>query len=295
MVRRGWPLAVGLLLSLLAGCATEQAVTSTSWLGRLQPFHGPTGSDVVQLEVAVIERPIDDTFLKSDLWLKIDEQAVTLERKAVLEENGFRVGQFSGITPSQLQRLLTSKKSCINPRRIILHAGKPAVVPVGPTAAVCRFEMPQSDTPKTVTLEQAEYLLSVVPTLTPDGKTRLQFTPEVRHGQKTLMARAIADTSSFLLGAERPLNSYPALTWDVTLNANEYVVVGAFSDRPESLGYQYFERRDEAVPVQRLLVIRTHRPAPGSGLDSVEENTASHTPPLALQAAWTSARGRAEP
>jgi hypothetical protein len=296
MLLRGWRLGPALLLVLLAGCAAGKAVTSTSWLDRLRPFRGPAGADVVRLDVAVIERPLDDAYLRQNLWLKIDEQCVSLERKAVLEENGFRVGQFSGITPAELQRLLTSEKSCINPRAILLHAGKPTTLPIGPAAAVCRFQLPQGEKPTPVVLEQAECLLNVVPTLTNDGKTRLQFTPEVRHGQKTLMAKAIADGTSLFLGAERPLNSYPALAWDVALNANEYVVVGACCDRPDSLGYQYFQRHDEPVPVQRLLVIRTHRTAPEPGTETaVDDSAATRTPPLALQAAWTNARGRGEP
>jgi hypothetical protein len=86
------------------------------------------------------------------------------------------------------------------------------------------------------------------------------------------------------------------LGWDVTVAPNEYVVLGARSDRPATLGHASFVRGGEAVPVQRLLVIRTTRPDKGLEPTATAEAPAelslrSKAPPLALQASWTVARG----
>jgi hypothetical protein len=80
----------------------------------------------------------------------------------------------------------------------------------------------------------------------------------------------------------------------VSLEPNEYVVVGARSDRPGTLGHQAFVRRDEATPVQRLLVIRTGRMAPSvtaALASSDEDEEAMPTPSLALQASCSAVRG----
>lgn len=297
-MRQRRALLLGLLTGLLVGCATSEPARSTSWLSRLRPFQGPVGADVIQMDVALLERPVQDPYINQELWTHGDEQAVALERLAKLEDNGLRVCQLSGITPARLQALLTSARSCANPHRLHLRAGKPVTLSLGPPAAQCGFQMHQDDQPIDIALEQAEYLVKIVPSLTSEGKTRLQFTPQIRHGEAVPEPVPAPDRSGFVLQFQRPIETFAALTWEVTLAPNEYVVVGGQADQPQTLGYQCFVRRDEPVPVQRLLVIRTSRQAPGvtpdaSFLSGEEEPSPSKTPALALQAAWTTARGSA--
>ncbi len=291
-------LILGLLTGLLVGCATGKPAFTTSWLDSWRPFHGPTGSDVVQMDVAFLERPVGDPIINKELWILADEQAIPLERKAELEENGFRVGQLGGIKPAALQNLLTSERSCINPRRLSLHAGNPTSLVLGAQIPLCRFQIKQVGQPTAVSLEQAECSLNVVPSLTNDGCVRLQFTPQVRHGETTHSPWAVDDRSGWILHNDKAAETYSALTWEITLSPNHYVIVGARAERPETLGYQCFLRRNEPVPVQRLLVIRAYRartePALDPSLESPEEDSSvNRTPPLALQATWTKARGSA--
>jgi len=163
---------------------------------------------------------------------------------------------------------------------------------------LCSFQVQREREWAEVSVEKAQCALSLVPTLTSDGRTRLQFTPQVHHGEKKLVPRAAEDGSGFVLQEEWPTDSYASLAWDVTLAPNQCLVVGARSDRPDTLGYRCFLRCDESVPVQRLLVIHSCRLKPASSLDAIaesrdEETPSSRTPPLALQAAWTKARGSA--
>src|SRR5262249_53098611 len=148
---------------------------------------GPTGSDVIQMDVALVERPIGDRYINQDFWDFADEQIVALERKAVLEDNGFRIGQVGGITPAELQALLTSERSCANPRRIQLHAGKETALLLGPALAHCQFQIDHDGRSAPVILEQAQCTLEVLPTLTREGRIQLQFTPQIHHGETTLM------------------------------------------------------------------------------------------------------------
>jgi hypothetical protein len=240
-------------------------------------------------------RPVGDPYINQELWAHADEQAVALDRKAVLEENGFRVCQVGGLAPAGLQMLLTSEKSCINPRCLYARAGNPVSVALGPTRTSFQFRVPDGP-PELLRREQAECLLEIVPRLTSDGRTRLHITPQIRHGSTDTSFVAAKDGSGWLMQTEKPTESFSSLSWDVTLAPNEYLVVGAREDRPDSLGCQCFIRRDETVPVQRLLVIRTCHVSgtrPDSLLDPFEE-TISHPLPLALQAARTTVRGTRE-
>jgi hypothetical protein len=291
-MRQGRVLFLGLLAGVLVGCATGKPMQSASWWERFRPFQGPAGADVILLDVALLERPVDDPYINQELWAAVDEQAVSLECKAVLEDSGFRVGQIGGLTPARLQKLLTSERSNLNPRQIRLHAGRATTLVLGPRAALCRFQVEQDGQPAPLALEQAQCTLNVVPTLTEDNCITLHFTPQVQHGEIKLSPRPTEDLSGFILQSERPTKSFPVFGWELTLAPNQYAIIGGRADRSETLGCQCFLRRDEAIPTQRLLVIRTARMTEGGIPDSsseamAEEASANQIPPLALQAAWT--------
>lgn len=287
-MRHRGTLLLGLWVTLLGGCVGGgQPLASTSWLPTGQPFRGPSGPDVVQMETALLEGPVGDSFFNQDLWTLTDDQVIDLDRKALLQANGLRVGQVGGLTPARLQALLTSDRSCINPRFIQMHAEHTTRLSVGPPLPVCRFQIRQDKPAAPERLEQAECTLVVVPSLMPGGQVRLRFTPEIPHG-RTLLLPQPADRAAWVLGKQQPTESFPNLSWDVTLVPNEYVIIGGRYDRPGSLGYQFFIRTGETPPRQRLLVIRTARPAAGLLPDpSISTETSdSRSPPLALQAAW---------
>jgi hypothetical protein len=281
----------GLLLALPLGCATEQAVRPGGF-DALRGGQPPLGPDAVLMDVAVIERPAGDRYLNGELWECADEHAVPLEQKTVLDDNGFRVGHVIGSTPGKLQALLTSERHCIYHRRQILPAGKSLTLLVGRTVPEARYQIGQEPE---VVLERAQACLVAVPTLTRDGHTRLQFTPQFRHGETLPEYEAASDLSGWVLSYGRRNKTYPALAWEVSLAPNEYVLIGAAADNPQAVGYQCFVQDDGEAATQRLLVIRTGRQAdlddepPAEGTDRLPADAAAA--PLALQATWVTARG----
>lgn len=284
-------LVFGLLAALVMGCATGERARPVAWLDRLRPFQGPTGPDVVQLDVALLECPLGDAYINDELWATADEQVLSPGRRGPLEDNGFRIGQVAGITPGPLQTLLTSERSCANPRRIQMRAGNASTVVLGPIVPRCQFALVRDGERAEVVLDQAQCVLSVAPSLTRDGKTRLQFTPQVHHGDTALAIRPAAEQGRWMIQGQRPTENYAELSWDVALAPNEYVVIGTHGDWPRTLGHQCFVRPGEARPVQRLLVIRTGRARPGLSAEP-EADDPSRPMPLALQAAtWSKARG----
>ena len=288
-MRRWQGVLLGLLTGLLAGCTGGETTHSTSWMGGMQPLQVPSGADIVQMHVALIERPVGDSYLNDRLWTLADEGAIPTDRKAALEDNGFRIGQVGGLPPPELLALLTSPRSCANPRLVRLHTGDGKDLLLGPELPACRFRLDQDGQTDEVALEQAQVLLTVVPALAPDGHIRLHFTPQIESGERKLVPCPAEDHSGMVLLPKRALNRYAGLGWDVTLAPNEYVVVGARFDRPGSLGYQAFVRPDESPPVQRLLVIRTSRTAPDAPDDAGDgfDETLRHAPPVAYQASFS--------
>jgi hypothetical protein len=290
-MRRWQGVLLGLLSGVLVGCTTVESVRSTSWLGRPRPLQVPSGADIVQLQVALLERRVGDQYLNERLWPLVDESAIPTDHKFALEQNGFRVGQVGGLPPPELLALLTSERSCIDPRLVRLHVGITKQLLLGPALPSCHFQIEQDGRQDDLALEQAQIMLEVVPSLAENGQIRLHFTPQVEHGERKLVPCAAEDRSGMVLRPERAMNRYSALGWDITLAPNEYVVIGARIERPQSLGYQGFIRADEAQPVQRLLVIRTSRTAPDAP-DDLDE-VLQRSPPVASQASWSAVRGSA--
>jgi hypothetical protein len=286
---------LGLLAGLLAGCTSGSAVKSTSWLDRFRKGTVLQGPDVVVLEVALIQRPVGDRYLNAELWETADEQVIALESRAQLEDNGFRIGQIGGIMPAGLQTLLTSERSCANPRRLQLHSGKTRQLVLGPEAPECRFELYGEGEAVPHYFERTQCSLEVVPTLSADGRTSLRFIPQVHHGETKLLPRPAPDRSDWMLTQDRPVERFPQLAWEVSLapGGNEFVLVGARFDRPETLGHRCFIRGDESSPVQRLLVIRASRSGAAVAGMPDDESPLPPNAPLASQAAYSAVRGAA--
>lgn len=281
--------AVGLVL--IAGALGGCAVTAPLSPGR-PVADARTGAetadapDVVFLDVALVERPTGDRFLNHELWESGDEQGVPLEAKPALEDNGLRVGQIGGLLPPRLQGLLGSKQSCPDPRRLRAVAEQPTPVLVSAGRPRCRFRFVQHDGERTVDVTRAFCFFEVTPTVEKDGRVRLRFAPRIRHGDPRLETHVVREADGSLRWAVEPREAVEDLTplaWDLTVTPEEYVLVGARLDCPDTLGPAYF--LPDGVPggVQKLLVLRATRLGGGTP----EDGKLEQTPPLALQASWT--------
>jgi hypothetical protein len=288
VMRHCQAVALALLAGPLAGCFPVAPQQSSSPYGP-PTFASPGGRDAVQLEVAVLERPVGDRFINRDLWELADEEA-NLDRKVALESNGFRVCQIGGTPPARLLALLRSERSCANPRRLSLAAGKATPVVLGPVWPRCDFELHRGALAVPVELSQAQCQLQVVPA-PEDGKVNLSFTPVVKHGETSMRPCAVAQADGsrrWELQTEQPCESYPWLNWELAVLPTEYVIVGTMLERPGTLGHRCFLETEGQSPVQRLLVLRAGR----SATEAWGEELQGRAPPLALQAG-SSARGTA--
>src|SRR5262245_37278699 len=188
-MRLGGAYIAGLLLVVSGGCKL------------LEPERSPPAppdaagtfalpKDYVQMDVALLERPIGEAYLSNDLWTNTDQTVVRLDCRAAVDDNGFRVGQIVGLPPEGLQALLRSRRSCLNPRRWLLPTGaaartqqpEPPRLLLGPPQAEGQFILKQQGRTTEVNLDNVEYELEVEPGLTSDGRISLRFTPRVQHG-----------------------------------------------------------------------------------------------------------------
>jgi hypothetical protein len=264
-MHRGGACLLVILCICQGGCLSGNPAKPSTLLRRLHLPGSGLGPDGALLDIALVERPLGDAFLNDELWASTDIHVVGLEKKGLLEDNGFCVGQVIGMNPARLQDLIESKRYCVTCRRQILPSGTPTVVPLGPTLAKCDFRVIAPDGPHDVGLDQGQCTLTIVPSLTNDGRTRLKFTPQVLYGCVVPSFQVAPECNGFQYQCARPNKTYDSLSWEITLAPNQYVVIGthfdenAPDDAPQSLGNQCFLVEKGHTFTQRLLVIRTTR------------------------------------
>jgi hypothetical protein len=269
------------------GCTTD-GPRSKNWFESLPAFRGPTGSDVVQLEWGLIERPVGDRYLNEDLWALANEQVIALERKDALESNGLRIAQIGGLLPSEFQDLVRSERSNPSPQRRTIRAGIPAVLTIGPVRTNCDWGFPPNSflaglVPKP--LRNAQFALVVTPSMEGENKVRLSLTPQIEHDEVRTSIIPAADGSGWSRVQKATTDKYSDLNCDVTLAPGEYLLVGCWFESKSTFGKECFVRIDEPRPVQRLLVIRATRLInQGIGSEIAEENVPPRTTAAIAQA-----------
>lgn len=289
MPRRCGLALLPLLLMLGTGCVLPERGPRTPWLSRLC---SPDDNHCAVLEVALIERPVGDTYLNRGIWEHADELVLDLDRRSTLDENGLRVGLLVGAPPEEFQELLLSKRSCSNPHALMIPPGRAVPIYLGGVREHTTFELVQGPQKLAVDFDQARFGLQVLPAAA-DGKTRLTFTPKVENGEPALPFVRAAGEGGWQLRVERPSKKYTELSWEVALAPGQYLIIGARADRLDTLGHRAFFPAEEGRPqVQRLLVLRGGR-APAPTIPGESGSTSYLTgpcPPLAVRATMPSSR-----
>ncbi len=91
--------------------------------------------------------------------------------------------------------------------------------------------------------------------LAADGKVQLQFVPQIQHADKKKTGQLLPTLALGLQG-NRTTETFSAISWDLPLDANEYIIIGTRFDKPQSLGFCTMVTTDNDRPIQRLLAIR---------------------------------------
>lgn len=286
-------LCAAALIVLAAGCLTPPSA-HLGMMDRLRAVGGPIGPDVLVLDVAVVEQSPADPFIDNDLWAAADEQAIALDRKAALDDNGFRVAVVGGLVPGKLTALLASERSTPEePHRVTMRSGNTKHLNIGPPKLDVSYSMRGDGEPKAVKLTNAQFGFAIVPHRTPDGRIRLAITPQAAHGGRSYFVQP-AEGDGWSIAGSRPVEKYANLAFEITLTPHEYVLIGSTYDRTNTLGHATFIGPSGDRLVQRLLVIRG-RPQgePPVDFDWATGARPVNGTPLAYRAART-ARGMRE-
>lgn len=281
-----------LILSPIA-CLNDRPAKSTSLIDRVRGMGGPTGPEAVFIEYAVIERPAGSASVNREAWANIDEQVLPTETRALLGENGLRVGVVGGLLPSEIEAMIANPKSATGHRQRRLYVNNPAQLAISNPVALAEFQILNDlkNAPTTAKYEQARFSVSMTPTFATDGRITLKCVPEVEHQDKKSWLPTGAAGPSWL--GSKPAERFESLAFDVTLSPREFAVIGAHYERGNWLGNQLFTSQQGSDKVQRLLIIRAGR----LSSDEASSDTPSSPTkkdgivPLAKQASTSTVRG----
>jgi hypothetical protein len=252
------PGTAGGLLFVLA-CA---AAAGCFWTGKTRTSLLDRGREFARadagllLNTRLIEQPLGDPYVNGGLW---DSTARPLghEQSALLARNGLRVGVLSGVLPDSFDRLVHSEATTISPTLRTVVPGQPKVVPVNGPLERCSYlavgELAAD--PELVEVTAAECGLAVTAVPADGGRVKLTCAFQVQHGDKRAWVAETADGTEFTRRDRKPLAEYPRLTFEVTVEPDDYLLIGPTPDAADTLGQAYFVTAGD-LPRQRVLVIR---------------------------------------
>ena len=259
---------IALTAMTTVGCAlfgsSEDALTQATRRGGL-PVLRPA-SDAIQLQVVFIERPADDSLASQLVWQELDQiGALPPATRALLIDHGFRVGQTGASPPPALQTLLglteeitsndADEERLMRGRRMGLRSGQETELLTNDSVAQCQMKFLSNGQEDVLDYQQARCIFRLKPVRQQDGWVRLDFTPEVHHGDARM--RPTPNDEGWALRGGQKVDARHALKFSVTLSTGEFVVVGCDQSSKDTPGSRFFKRETEkAGEVQRLLVVR---------------------------------------
>jgi hypothetical protein len=280
------------VLWALPGCLWQEHAETSNWMKQFR--RQALSPDHALIELAMIELPRGDEFINDELWKHTDEFVVQ-DKRRILDENGFRIGQLVGPPPENFQKLLLSPRACSNPQALIFPPGKTATIPFPLTQQKLAYDFVREGERTEIVLDQTRFCFDVTARFDREGKTIVTFTPKVEHAAAVLPFQASSDNAEWELRTGKAAQKHAELGWEVTLGPNQYLFIGGRLDRDNTLGQAAFTMSDGADEIQRLLVVRNCRAVTSteSQQQSAQELIhADRTTPLAVQATVPAVRGK---
>lgn len=250
------------------GCALFPPVSSVVTT-RKPSFLPPiqTSPDAIQLDVVLLERPADDRLLTTMIWKEVDQiGALTAETRESLRENGFQLGIVGSNPPPSVQRLLgiaseipfdnSSSAKPLMGRHQYLPPGMETEIATGVEHEHCHVQVRDGEQSKTLEFEQANCMLRMKAHRLRDGWVRVDFQPEIHHGDQRLRQTASETDSRWTLRGGQKIDIRSAQKFSLDMNVGELVLVTAVSNDDMSLGDQFFCHEDQGLKKQRVLVVR---------------------------------------
>ncbi|NBR06071.1 MAG: hypothetical protein EBT92_09910 [Planctomycetes bacterium] len=279
-----------LMLFMLAGClpsadyfVIKEKKNDNSLLQNIDE------SNSIRLDIAMVQIPLVEKSILESIWSLADNNSVGLEKKAILEQNGFRITSFGKNPPPELLRLLGTEKYTPNPRRFYVKIGGASVIPITGIMDSLDTTLSENETIQDINLLAAQAFFKISPVSVSENYYHLKLEPLIKSGKEKLLPKAVKTVSGSL---EWEMHSFKSerfldeLGCELKVEEGDFLVIGP-SESPKDdlklLGSNFFYTRIGQNIIPRVLVLRcSKKNAPLS--DTIGEFGKSL--PLAIQASW---------
>lgn len=267
LLRRWIQFCAGVACICVSGCSLLNFSTlfsSTDSSGQTELRLPPivASRDAVQLEILFVDRPANDALLGDSLWNQVDQIAgMSADVRRTLRQNGWRVGHASSHPPRALEQLLElssgrhevidNERRLIG-RRVALAAG--GNLPIDLTELQPELRIRTAADGPVKSYSNVKCILNVQIDREQDGWVRLNFTPEVHHGQNWL--RPVATQLDWTRRRGQLVEPLFDQKFSLSLNVGEMAVITAEGTDDETAGHSFFRSVHESGGLQRLLVVR---------------------------------------
>lgn len=221
--------------------------------------------DSVEVEIVFVDRPVSDPLLGKTLWREIDQVGtLSAEQRAAVREAGLLVGHVGSSPPDALQSLLNLTDEELERQRreangLPKTAARRVALPAGTETEIWSNEPAAQrtvsvSTGKPLELTNVRGLLRLKAERSQEGWARLDFTPELHHGQTG--TRPFAGASGWMYRTTQEVIPCFAQHFSANLNVGEMLVLTCDRERSGTLGQSLFQFEDSTGPKQRLVVVR---------------------------------------
>ena len=223
------------------------------------------------IELLFVRHDPHDPAITTDLWTLVDEQALGSELSARLAANGLRAGVLSGpLPPAVAERLASAAATtdaaaadeAVSRRVLRLLPGKRAEIVAAagiPEVVVLEHD---AEGVRGGTYRDCTSQLTARAWPGPDGRTRLEVVPEVKHGP--LQRTWIGEEGMFRLETGQARLRFEQLTIDALVPHRGMLVIGG-SDAPSATVGDALVRDRKASAGMQLILLRPL----GTGVDPV--------------------------
>lgn len=254
-------LAPLIILGLLASCGCRPWAPAKEEVSRLPSFR--MNPDSIALEIALANIRIEDAARLDELWRTLDEQAISVESRRVLDLNGFRCGIASTHMPAIFRELVDRENDSNNAPALVGHQlvqngyGEFHPLEVGPTQAKLLWSLQDLEgRVRTGSCENATCLFELQTFAMGNGTAEIKLHPKIAYGQPK--PKLASENNSFALRPLRDEIGLAELVFECRLKPGETLIVGP-THPAAGLGKSFLTDEQSDAGVVRLLLIRLAR------------------------------------
>ncbi len=253
----------------ILGCARWSTLEETT----KKPSHGvvtmPVADDVLPVEIIFLRMGTQQLQELQAVWPRVNEQAIPIDLRTRLDQNGIRAAIVDTVIPLSLQTMIDSVEKRLqddpleqagigadvrsHSRLLQCRTGQRKEIAVRParTGTLVLLHN-EGGAAKGRTYEDPQLLFDLRAAPKGDGSATLHITPEIQYGQ--LKQKIVGQEFALRREMKRDTHTWPDLSIEQTMVPGQILLVTA-STPARGLGEHYFYTETASGEIEQLLFL----------------------------------------